>query len=186
MKKKLTAKQKRFCQEYVVDYNGKQAAIRAGYSKHTAAVIAKENLQKPLIQEKVEQLKKKFAELAQISSLRNLKELAKLSFSNINDFYSDWGELRDWGELTPSQKAAIRKINHHETITTKPNGETVTTRKIQLEMYDKRGAIESINKMMGYNAPDKLVAAVHTGEDKSLPELYDELKDIRSKLEDLG
>ena len=50
-KKKLTAKQQRFCDEYLVDLNGTQAAIRAGYSKKTAYAIADNNLKKPAIKD---------------------------------------------------------------------------------------------------------------------------------------
>ena len=46
---KLTAKQKRFCDEYLIDLNATQAAIRAGYSAKTAGAIGTENLQKPSI-----------------------------------------------------------------------------------------------------------------------------------------
>lgn len=48
---KFTPKQKRFCDEYLVDMNVTQAAIRAGYSKKTAHVIGNENLKKPYIAE---------------------------------------------------------------------------------------------------------------------------------------
>lgn len=51
---KLTAKQQRFCDEYLLDLNATQAAIRAGYSEKTARVIACENLTKPYIQEYIE------------------------------------------------------------------------------------------------------------------------------------
>lgn len=44
--KKLTAKQQRFCDEYLIDLNATQAAIRAGYSKKTARVIGQQNLSK--------------------------------------------------------------------------------------------------------------------------------------------
>ena len=44
---KLTAKQQRFCDEYLIDLNATQAAIRAGYSKKTAYSIGNENLMKP-------------------------------------------------------------------------------------------------------------------------------------------
>ena len=47
----MTEKQKRFCDEYLIDLNATQAAIRAGYSKKTAKVIANENLTKPNIKE---------------------------------------------------------------------------------------------------------------------------------------
>jgi len=47
----MTEKQKRFCDEYLVDLNATQAAIRAGYSKKTARFIGNENLAKPYIKE---------------------------------------------------------------------------------------------------------------------------------------
>ena len=50
-KGELTLKQQRFCEEYMVDMNATQAAIRANYSVKTAGAIGRENLQKPLIGE---------------------------------------------------------------------------------------------------------------------------------------
>lgn len=47
----MTAKQQRFCDEYLIDLNATQAAIRAGYSEKTANRIATENLSKPVIKE---------------------------------------------------------------------------------------------------------------------------------------
>ena len=43
----MTPKQKRFCDEYLIDCNATQAAIRAGYSEKTAKQIGTENLSKP-------------------------------------------------------------------------------------------------------------------------------------------
>ena len=51
----MTAKQMRFCDEYLIDLNATQAAIRAGYSKKTATVIGAENLTKPYIREYIDQ-----------------------------------------------------------------------------------------------------------------------------------
>ena len=48
---KMTPKQKRFCDEYLIDLNATQAAIRAGYSKKTAQQMGTENLSKPVIKE---------------------------------------------------------------------------------------------------------------------------------------
>lgn len=54
----MTEKQKRFCDEYLVDCNATQAAIRAGYSQKTAYAIGLNNLKKPEIREYIdEQLK---------------------------------------------------------------------------------------------------------------------------------
>ena len=50
----MTEKQKRFCDEYLIDLNGTQAAIRAGYSKRSAKWIANQNLEKPQICEYID------------------------------------------------------------------------------------------------------------------------------------
>ena len=55
-KPKLSEKQLRFCQEYIIDLNGTAAAKRAGYSAKTAAVIASEHLTKPNIHAYIQQL----------------------------------------------------------------------------------------------------------------------------------
>ena len=51
---KLTARQRRFCDEYLIDLNATQAAIRSGYSKKNARIIASENLTKPNIAEYID------------------------------------------------------------------------------------------------------------------------------------
>jgi phage terminase small subunit len=63
----LTEKQKRFCEEYIIDLNATQAAIRAGYSEKTAKEIGYEHLTKPHIQEYISELKKKVSERLELS-----------------------------------------------------------------------------------------------------------------------
>lgn len=64
MADKMTAKQRRFCEEYLIDLNATQAAIRAGYSKKNAQNIASENLAKPMIRKYIdEKMAKKDSEL---------------------------------------------------------------------------------------------------------------------------
>lgn len=58
---KLTAKQQRFVEEYMIDLNATQAAIRAGYSKKTARSVGAENLTKPDIRERIDELMEKLA-----------------------------------------------------------------------------------------------------------------------------
>lgn len=52
----MTPKQKKFCEEYLIDLNATQAAIRAGYSQETAFSIGSENLRKPLLRTHIEKL----------------------------------------------------------------------------------------------------------------------------------
>lgn len=62
----LNEKQKRFCEEYLIDLNATQAAIRAGYSEKTAKQIASENLSKPDLQDYISELRKEQAEKTKI------------------------------------------------------------------------------------------------------------------------
>ena len=80
---KLTAKQEIFCREYIIDLNATQAAIRAGYSSKTANRIASENLSKPDIQRKIQELQQERAERTEITQDRVLKELAGIGFAPI-------------------------------------------------------------------------------------------------------
>lgn len=55
MATRMTAKQKRFCDEYIIDLNATQAAIRAGYSKKAARQVGNENMSKPYIKNYIEE-----------------------------------------------------------------------------------------------------------------------------------
>lgn len=78
---KLTEKQKRFCEEYLIDFNATQAALRAGYSQKTAYSIGDENLRKPEIQSEIQFLIKKRSERTGINADSVIKELVKIAFA---------------------------------------------------------------------------------------------------------
>lgn len=83
----MTPKEHRFCQEYIVDLNATQAAIRAGYSKHTARSIGSENLTKPDILDEIDRLKAERAEKTGIDAAWLLKRLADEAEADVNDLY---------------------------------------------------------------------------------------------------
>lgn len=74
----LTAKQQRFVEEYLIDLNATQAAIRAGYSADTAAEMGYENLRKPQIAEAVTAAKRERSERTQIDADYVLRQAVKL------------------------------------------------------------------------------------------------------------
>lgn len=76
--KKLTPRQQRFVEEYLIDLNGTQAAIRAGYSAKSAGRQALELLQKTLIASAVAQAQKGRSERLQLSADMVAQELWKL------------------------------------------------------------------------------------------------------------
>lgn len=149
--KKLTKKETIFCHEYVVDWNGSRAARAAGYSEKTATVIAYENLRKPHIKAYLEEIQEDLAKLAGVSALRNVQELKKLAYTNLSDFKNGWMTEKDFEELTDEQKAALSEIQH----TTK-TFEGGTERIVKFKLHDKMRAIDMMNKMLGFNSPDKV------------------------------
>ena len=80
---KLTEKQKRFCEEYLVDLNATQAAIRAGYKEKTARSSASENLTKPDIQQYLRELIDKRSERTGIAADTVLLELERIALSDV-------------------------------------------------------------------------------------------------------
>lgn len=82
----LTNKQKRFVEEYLIDMNATQAAIRATYSEKTAYSIGIENLKKPEIQEALQEAMQKRSDRTQITQDRVLEELAKVGFKKAADY----------------------------------------------------------------------------------------------------
>jgi phage terminase small subunit len=100
--KKLTPKQDRFCREYVVNLNGTQAAIRAGYSKRTANRIAANLLSKVVICERVARLAAKANEKAEVTSeeiLNGLAEIARNGEEKTSDRIKSWELLGKYRTL---------------------------------------------------------------------------------------
>lgn len=77
-KRGLTAKQRVFVSEYLIDLNATQAAIRAGYSQKTAEVIASENLRKPNISKAIQEAMNKRAKDTEINSQFVLNGIRKI------------------------------------------------------------------------------------------------------------
>ena len=95
---KLTAKQKRFCEEYIIDWNGTRAAIAAGYSKKTAYSIAHENLRKASISNYIKSIKDEA--VTRINEILNKKKALDNGFVYLihcegTDFYKIGKTRRD-------------------------------------------------------------------------------------------
>lgn len=83
---KLNARQQRFCDEYLIDLNATQAAIRAGYTEKYANTNAPKLLQNTTIQAYIEKRKQDRVERTEITQDMVLYELANIAFSNVADY----------------------------------------------------------------------------------------------------
>ena len=137
---KLTAKQQRFVDEYLIDLNATQAAIRAGYSEKTAFSIGTENLRKPLIQKAIQQRKQAREQRTEITQDRVIQELAAIGCARATDYAKivpgGGVDFVSTDELTESQKAAVVSIKETQ------NG-------TEIRLADKLKALELIGKHLG-------------------------------------
>lgn len=81
----LTDKQKGFAEEYLVDLNATQAAIRAGYSVKTAGSIGSENLTKPKIQQIIAERMAQRSKSTGVRQEHVIQELSKIAFTTMTD-----------------------------------------------------------------------------------------------------
>jgi phage terminase small subunit len=146
---KLTPKQQRFVDEYLVDLNATQAAIRAGYSEKTARAIGSENLTKPDVAAAIEKGRRAAAEKAGITQDRVLKETELLSFSNIQHYMLD-----DEGILCPAPGApegvmrAVSSVKYKTT--TRGTGESKEIeRTCEFKLWDKPGILKVSGRHVG-------------------------------------
>lgn len=147
----LTAKQQRFVDEYLVDLNATQAAIRAGYSKKTAGSIGEENLKKPEIAAAVAARQAKIAEKLEITQERVVAELAKLGFCNMQDYMRpgfDGDPVLDFSALTRDQAAALTEVTV-EDFKDGRGEDARDVRRVKFKLADKRAALVDLGKHLG-------------------------------------
>ena len=136
---KMTERQKRFCDEYLIDLNATQAAIRAGYSVKTADRIGPELLGKTCVSKYLSDAMKNREERTKISQDKVLAELAAVAFSNVTDIATIKEGvvfIKDTEELTEMQTSAIASIKEGR------NG-------VEVKMNDKIKALELLGKHLG-------------------------------------
>lgn len=139
----LTKKQKVFVEEYLIDLNATQAAIRAGYSSESAKEIGCENLTKPNIRAHIDLAMAERSRRTGVNADRVLQELAKIAFINAADVINtEDATLRD--DALPDDTAAIQSVKV-KTIPTK-DGEGVER---EIKMADKIKALELLGKHLG-------------------------------------
>ncbi len=135
----MTKKQKRFVEEYLIDLNATQAAIRAGYRPDNAYSIGSENLRKPEVKAAIDRAIAERSKRTGINQDRIIRELARIGLAKITDVVDrKIGEIKE--DASEDDLACIQSIK------VKP-GEFGTEREVK--MYDKRSALVDLGKHLG-------------------------------------
>lgn len=140
---KLAARQQRFVEEYLIDLNATQAAIRAGYSAKTATSQANRMLTFVDIQNAIAKAKNRRSKKTEVTQERVLLELARIAFGD-NRKLMTWGPggvaLRSSTELSDDDAALVSEVS--ETITDKGSN-------IKIKTNDKMKALELLGRHLG-------------------------------------
>lgn len=139
----LTAKQQRFVEEYIVDLNATQAAIRAGYSAKTAEQIGYQQLQHPSVSAAIAQAQLERSKRTEITQDRVLEELALIAFSDMRQF-AEWGprgvHLLDSATIAPEAARCVGEVR--ETVTQHGGSKG-------FKLHDKVAALEKLGRHLG-------------------------------------
>ena len=139
---KLTEKQQRFVDEYLIDLNATQAAIRAGYSVDTAAVIGCENLTKPNIQQAIAKEMAERSKRTGINQDRVVLELAKIALVKMTDVVDSDGRIRE--DATEDDLACIESVKYKSS-----ESDTGSSVEREVKIASKLKALELLGKHLG-------------------------------------
>lgn len=145
--KALEEKQKAFCREYLVDLNGTQAAIRAGYSKKAAKEQASRLLTKANIQAEIKLLVDAAAKRNDITVDRVLTELARVAFGDPRKFF-DGQALKDMKDLSDDDAAALSSIEVFEEFEGFGEERRMIGYTKKIKFWDKVSALEKIARYL--------------------------------------
>jgi phage terminase small subunit len=140
----MTTKQERFIAEYCVDLNATQAAIRAGYSPKTAAIIGWENLRKPEIQAALATRQAQQLAAVDLTAVRVLQEVARVAFANGRNYWGADGRAKHPKDLTVDEGAALATFEALIKNAAAGDGKTDTIHMFRL--HDKVRALELLMK----------------------------------------
>lgn len=147
----LTPKQQRFVDEYLIDLNATQAAIRAGYSEATAEQQASRLLRNVKVAAAVAERRSAISQQLEITQEMIVAELAKIGFANMLDYVSitEGGEpFVDLSALTRDQAAAISEVVVEDFV--EGRGEDARdVRKVRFKLNDKQTALINLGKHLG-------------------------------------
>jgi phage terminase small subunit len=166
----LTPQQQRFCEEYLVSFNAYKSAIAAGYSQSTARKA--EMLHLPQVQAFLKAGMQKTSERLQVTHDMVLRELYKIAFANMGDYYDENAVLRPINQLSDDQKAAI---SQYQLIDCIGDYQERAGEISKIKLHNKLSALDKIARHIGFylqksesrrsESPEVSKGSVLSGED---------------------
>lgn len=141
-KAKLTEKQQRFVDEYLIDLNATQAAIRAGYSAKTADVQGSRMLGNVKVQQAISEEMAERSKRTGINQDRVVLELAKIAFVKMTDLVDSHGRIKD--DATDDDLSCIESVKYKSS-----ESDTGSSIEREVKIASKLKALELLGKHLG-------------------------------------
>lgn len=148
---KLSNKQRRFVDEYLVDLNATQAAVRAGYSGRTANSTGPRLLKNPAVAGAVAERQERISNHLFVTAERVVLEYAHLAFADMRDYmhFAENGDvLLDWSTMPEDATKAIVEVTQDVYNEGRGNAQREVKR-TKFKLHDKRGALDALAKHLG-------------------------------------
>lgn len=145
----ITPRQKRFCDQYLIDLNGTQAAIRAGYSKKTAKEQAVRLLSNVNLRDYIDKRMKDREIRTEITQDRVLQEYAKIAFVDVRKLFDDKNALKQIDMVDDETAGAIAGIETLDEFSGCGDQRTKIGVTNKIKLIDKKGALDSLAKHLG-------------------------------------
>ncbi len=141
-KRQLSEQRQRFVDEYLIDLNGTQAAIRAGYSVKTAQEQASRLLSNVMVQQAIAKRMAERSKRTGINQDRVVLELAKIAFVKMTDVVDSNGRIRE--NATDDDLSCIESIKYKES-----DNEFGGSVEREVKIGSKLKALELLGKHLG-------------------------------------
>jgi phage terminase small subunit len=156
----LEPRQELFVREYVKDYNGAKAALRAGYSKKTAAAQASRLLTKANVKSLLQEIQEEIKHFNRVTIQKIIAENSRIAFSDLKD-YVKWGPT------------GVKMLDHTNVDTRCVESVEIIPgafgNKMKIKLYDKGAALERLGQFLGAKAkgekPPDFTINIHVGDD---------------------
>jgi len=139
---KLTEKQQRFVEEYLIDLNATQAAIRAGYSAKTADQQGSRMLANVKVQQAVSEAMAKRSKRTGVNQDRVVLELARIAFVKMTDIVDDEGRIKQ--DANDDDLACIESVKYKSS-----ESDTGSSEEREVKIGSKLKALELLGKHLG-------------------------------------
>jgi phage terminase small subunit len=154
--KKLTSKQKRFCREYIFDWNATRSytvAYPGIKNTGTAKAAASRLLTNVNVKAYITDIQNNLEEIAGVSKLMIISEHKKLAFSSIAHLHNTWVTRKEFEDLTDDQKSCIAEISTQIKVQRDVSGELTENEYVKIKLYDKQKSLVEMSKLCGFDAP---------------------------------